>query len=192
VIPGAKFCAQCGYPLVRATTAPPAAPTPQPRNTMKIALWTAGILILVAIAGIGSCTYVVGQRVHQKFLQAKQAIEEAKPTANLDPCSLITQEELAEIYKRPFVEPVKEGTGCRYKTGVNAAGGVSVTVMPDFFLFLHATQQYQAHPHTLYGARGFFADKTLFLSYHAVFVKIVPLRGRVDAEEIAKLVLARL
>jgi hypothetical protein len=195
VVEGAKFCAQCGYTLAPAVGAPrPVVPPPPPgRNTMKIALWTAGVLILVLIGGIGSCVYVVGRGVHRKFEQAKQAIEEARPAGggglarvtNLDACTLITREELAEVYKRTFPAPVKDGTSCRF-------GGVRITVAPDFFLFLRATQQYEAHPHILYEARSFYADGTLFLSYHSLFVKIQPLRGRTDAEEIAKLVLARL
>jgi hypothetical protein len=195
VIEGAKFCAQCGYTLAPAmgSAARPVVPAPPGRNTMQIALWTAGILVLVLIGGIGSCVYVVGRGVHRKFEQAKQAIEEARPAgggglarvANLDACTLITQEELTEIYKRPFAAPVKDGTSCRF-------GGVRITVAPDFFLFLRATQQYEAHPHILYEAHSFYADGTLFLSYHSLFVKIQPLHGRTDAEEIAKLVLARL
>jgi hypothetical protein len=175
-------------------------PPPPGRNTTHIALWIIGILLLVLIVGIGSCMYVVGGKVHRKFQEAKQAIEEAHPAgggglekmANLDACALVTQEELAEVYKRPFSAPVKNGTTCRFKSGGSPAGSVNITVAPDFFLFLRATQQYQAHPKMLYEARSFYAEGTLFLSYHTVFVKIQPLRGRTDAEEIAKLVLARL
>jgi hypothetical protein len=175
-------------------------PPPPGRNTTHIALWIVGILLLVLIGGIGSCVYVVGGKVHRKFQEAKQAIEEARPasggglerTANLDACALVTQEELAEVYKRPFSLPVKSGTTCRFKTGGRSAGAVSITVAPDFFLFLKATQQYKAHPKVLFEARSFYAEGTLFLSYHTVFVKIQPLHGRTDAEEIAKLVLARL
>lgn len=166
---------------------------------MKIALWTVGILLLVLIGGIGSCVYVVGRRVHQKFEQAKQAMEEARPAGgglnrmvNLDACTLVTQEELAEIYKRPFAAPAKDGTSCHFKASGSSTAGVNIMVAPDLFLFLGATQQYGAHPHPLEGARSFYADGTLFLSYHALFVKIKPVHGRSDAEAIAKLVLARL
>ena len=205
VVAGAKFCAQCGYTLAAAGTATgaprPVMPPPPPgRNTVQIALWTIGILLLVLIGGIGSCVYVVGGKVHRKFQEAKQAIEEASPAAggglermaNLDACGLITQEELAEVYKRPFSAPVKNGSTCRFKTGGSPAGSVSITVAPDFLLFLKATQEYAAHPQVLYEARSFYAEGTLFLSYHTIFVKIQPLRGRIDAEQIAKLVLARL
>lgn len=194
VVPGAKFCAQCGAVVIpaAATATPHLSPAPRSRNTVKIALWTVGILILLAVVGMGSCTYLVGRRVHRKLLQAKAAIEQAQPAVDLDPCSLITEEELAEIYKRPFAAPLKEGNGCRYRASANRASGVSITVTPDFFMFVRAVQQYQARPRMLYGARSFFADGTLYLSYHAQFVKIQPLRGRTDAEQIAKLVLARL
>jgi hypothetical protein len=159
-----------------------------------------GILILVLIGGIGSCVYVAVRGVHHKFEQAKHAIEEARPAggggleriANLDACSLVTPEELAEIYRRPFSAPVKEGTTCHFRAGGNTRATVSVTVVPDFFLFLRATQQYNAHPYPLEGARSFYAEGTLFLSYHTLFVKIQPAHGRTDAEQIAKLVLARI
>ena len=85
-----------------------------------------------------------------------------------------------------------EGNACRYKPSIGASQSVLVSVEPDFLKFGEAVGQYRAEPRLIHGAQGFYAHGTLYLTCHARFVKIHPLGGRSDAEEIAAKVIGRL
>jgi hypothetical protein len=197
---GAAFASE---PPAAAAYAPVAYPQPIVKRSSgpKIALWTAGSLLLLIIAGIGSCTYVLAHRVKGKLEEARRRIEEssrargAAPGGAIfsgDPCTLITKEELSEIYNRPFSFQVREGNTCRFRPSEQATYGVRLSIYPDALKFDQAARHFHARISREYGPRSFHAGDTLYLTYSGNFLQIATFGGSVATGKIVRKILPRL
>jgi len=130
---GQGFCTKCGLAAGATAPAPPrpvglspvppnaAAQRQSNRTLIKVLLICGAVVVLFFIAGIAGVSYFVYRHkdeIHQMGLDDPQSMQYRGPVlAGVNPCSLLSQEDVSEIVKMPVVraETTAGGeVGCEY------------------------------------------------------------------------------
>ncbi len=137
---GVKFCPGCGKPTDAAAPAtqaassgspapPSSVPTSAPSSgggggILKIILIILGIFALIITLAMGACFYAA-YRVKQKASEFSKEINQemkgnTKPyTGSKEPCSFVTEAEVAEAMGQPVKSSTPHGDSCEYVLGAN-------------------------------------------------------------------------
>ncbi|MCC6341529.1 MAG: zinc ribbon domain-containing protein [Bryobacterales bacterium] len=122
----ASFCQGCGKPLQPQSAAPASAPSapvkPASSSLLKfvlVAFAVIAILGMISVAGVIYAGYRVKNKVEQSAKDHGINLHDLTSPSNaaarhLDPCSLLTKEEAAQILNTPIIRAESSGEACNY------------------------------------------------------------------------------